>query len=274
MFKRILSTLVLWAVVLAVLRFFGTPGAVWMVGVIAVLTLREFYAMLGRIGIDPFDRLGMTLGGIIAISPLYLEPLVDTGDWLALAVVVFSLRILREREPHNRVETLAWSLFGLVYVPFMLHFIVRILMVATPHEHTGMVLGLWLLAVSKFCDAGALLSGMAFGRTPFAPQISPKKTWEGFAGGIVTAAGIGAAIAWFGRDYLPPAFTPAMGALLAVPVAALAAVSDLVESVIKRRVAIKDSGASIPGIGGMFDVTDSLILAGPLAFALFKLVAG
>jgi phosphatidate cytidylyltransferase len=273
-FKRILSTLILWAIVLAVLRFFGTPGAVWMVGVIAVLTLREFYAMLSRIGIDPFDRLGMTLGAVIAVGPLYLEPLVDTGDWLALAVIVFSLRILREREPQDRVETLAWSLFGLVYVPFMLHFISRILMVNTPHERTGLVLALWLIAVSKFCDAGALLSGMAFGRTPFAPQISPKKTWEGFIGGLLTAAGVGAAIAWLGRDYLPPSFTPTLGALLALPVAALAAVSDLVESVIKRRVAIKDSGASIPGIGGMFDVTDSLILAGPLAFGLFKLTAG
>jgi len=271
--KRILSTLALWTIVLVSLRYFGAPGAVWLVGLIAVLTLREFYVMVARTGVDPFDRLGMTLGGCITVGPLYLEPYVNTSTWLALAVIVFSVRILGEREPHNRVETLGWSLFGLLYVPFMLHFIVRIILIDTPHPRTGLVLGLWLIAVSKFCDVGALLTGMAFGRHRMAPQISPKKTWEGFVGGLLTSAGIGAGIAWYGQPYLPAGFTPAVAAAFAIPVAAIAAVSDLVESIIKRRAAMKDSGAAIPGIGGMFDLSDSLILAAPLAFVVFDLLS-
>ncbi len=272
--KRILSTCALWAVVLTCLWYFGAAGAVWLVGLIAVLTLREFYAMIARTGVDPFDRLGMVLAALITIGPLYLRSpvLADASLWLAAAVVAFAVRILGEREPHNRVETLAWSLFGVLYIPFMLHFIVRIVVIDTPHPRSGLVLGLWLIAVSKFCDVGALLTGLAFGRHPMAPQISPKKTWEGFAGGLLTSAAVGAGIAWLGRDYVPSAFTPWLAALVAVPVAAIAAVSDLVESIIKRRAQVKDSGTTIPGIGGMFDLSDSLILAAPLAYVVFALI--
>ncbi|MBL9208483.1 MAG: phosphatidate cytidylyltransferase [Opitutaceae bacterium] len=272
MLKRILSTCLLWAIVLACLWYFGATGAVWLVGLIAVLTLREFYVMIARTGVDPFDRLGMLLAAAITVGPLYLKAPADASVWLAVAVIAFSVRILGEREPHNRVETLAWSLFGLLYIPYMLHFIVRIILMDAPHPRTGLVLGVWLIAVSKFCDVGALLSGMAFGRHRMAPQISPKKTWEGFAGGLLTSALIGAGIAWLGRNYVPAGFTPWLAAAIAVPVAAIAAVSDLVESIIKRRAEMKDSGTTIPGIGGMFDLTDSLILAAPLAYVVFDLL--
>jgi phosphatidate cytidylyltransferase len=83
--------------------------------------------------------------------------------------------------------------------------------------------------------------------------------------------GVGAGIAWLARGQLPPHMTPLVAALLAAPVAMLAIVSDLIESVIKRRTAIKDSGKVIPGIGGMFDVSDSLILTAPLGYFLFGL---
>lgn len=271
--KRIFSTLALWTIVLVCLRFFGAVGAVWLITVIGILTLREFYTMLSRMGVDPFDRFGMTLGAAITLGPLYLDPYLGTAELLALAVIVFSLRILGEREPHNRVETLGWSLFGVIYVPFMLHFIARMILTTSPHPLTGLFLGLWLIAVSKFCDVGALLSGMAWGKHRMAPQISPKKTWEGFVGGLLTSAGVGAALAYSFAEYFPPGFTPWVAGMVALPIAAVAAVSDLVESIIKRRAAMKDSGGTIPGIGGMFDVTDSLILTAPLGYAVFNHLA-
>jgi phosphatidate cytidylyltransferase len=134
-----------------------------------------------------------------------------------------------------------------------------------------LLLGLWLIAVTKFCDVGALLSGMAFGRHKMAPVISPKKTWEGAIGGVLISAGLGALIAWLCRDSFPAHFTPAFAALAAVPVAVIGVVSDLIESVIKRRANRKDSGNTIPGIGGVFDLTDSLILTAPIGFLLFGL---
>jgi phosphatidate cytidylyltransferase len=270
--KRILSTLTLWTLVVLCVRYLGTQGGVWLATLIAVFTLREFYAMVKRIGPDPFDRFGMVIAAVMMLAPCYLENFVGPGELLALAVVVFSIRILGEREPHNRVETLAWSLFGVVYVPFMLQFLVRILILNQPHERSGLVLGIWLIAVSKFCDVGALLSGLAFGKHKMSPNISPKKTWEGAIGGVLISAGIGATLAYFCREWTPARFTPALAAVIAVPIASLAIVSDLVESVIKRRADTKDAGQTIPGIGGVFDLSDSLILTAPVGYAIFHLL--
>jgi CDP-diglyceride synthetase len=119
-------------------------------------------------------------------------------------------------------------------------------------------------------DVGALLFGLAFGKHKMSPTISPKKTWEGAVGGVLTSAGVGSGLAALLAAYFPPGLTPLMGALIAVPVAILAIVSDLVESVIKRRARTKDAGATIPGIGGMFDLSDSLILTAPLGYLAFS----
>jgi len=155
----------------------------------------------------------------------------------------------------------------------MLQYLVRI---ATPPagdttQAAGrIVLCLWVVAVAKFCDVGALLAGLAVGRHPMAPLTSPKKTWEGAAGGVIVAMGVGWLVAWLGRGVLPAAMTPLRSALLAAPLACVAIVSDLVESVIKRRAALKDSGGGVPGIGGMFDLCDSLILAAPVGYFLLQ----
>ena len=271
MLKRTLSTLGLWLIVFALLNYFGSQGAVWIVAGITVLTLKEFYGLLKHMGYDPFDKLGMTLGAAVILVPYYLGKYgVQTVDLLAFAVIAFSIRILGERAAQNRVETLAASLFGLIYVPVMLQYFVRIVSIQAPDSRTGLVLFLWVIAVSKFCDVGALLIGTAIGKHRMAPVISPKKSWEGAIGGVLTSAALGAGIAAGAHAYLPIGFTPLVAALIALPLAALGIVADLIESIIKRRATIKDSGDTIPGIGGMFDVTDSLILTAPAAFLAFS----
>ena len=272
MLKRTISTVILWSLVIGCLRYLGTTGAVWLVTAVSVLTLHEFYAMLGPMGHAPFHRLGLVLGAAITLAPCYFEPSITAAELLALGVIVFAVRILGERQSQNRVETLGWTLFGLAYIPFMLHFLVRIILLASPHPHTGLVFCLWLIAVTKLCDTGALLTGLAIGRHKLAPDISPKKSWEGVAGGLLTAALVGAAVAWGGRAYLPASFTPLFGALAALPFAGLAIISDLVESIIKRRADLKDAGRTIPGIGGVFDLSDSLILTAPVGWAVFHLL--
>ena len=271
MFKRTISSVILWSLLLVCMHYLGADGAVWLVAALSALTLYEFYGMIGRMGLAPFNRLGLALGAAITLAPRYC-PNVTAAELLALGVIVFSVRILGEREPGNRVETLGWTLFGLVYVPFMLQFLVRIALIASPHPATGLALLFWLIAVSKLCDTGALLAGLAFGRHKMAPNISPKKTWEGMAGGLVVSVIAGAGLAWGCHSRLPAAFTPLVGALVALPLAALAVVSDLVESMIKRRAEIKDTGQTIPGIGGVFDLSDSLILTAPVGWAVFHLL--
>ena len=275
MAKRIISTILLWVLVICSLVFFRTEGGVALITLISVLTLREFYKLMQGAGLAPFDKLGMTFGGLITLAP-FLEARFGwpATHLLAIAVIIFSVRVLGERDPQNRVEALAGTLFGLVYVAFMLQYLVRIVtpLPGDTIDPTGrLLLFVWLVAVSKFCDVGALLSGMAFGKHKMSPQISPKKTWEGAIGGVFVSMGIGAFVAWLCRDHFPAHMTPLISALLAAPIALTAIVSDLIESVIKRRATIKDSGGIIPGIGGVFDVSDSLILTAPLGFFLFKL---
>lgn len=273
--KRILSTFLLWSLVGAVVWFFRTPGALVLVTLISVLTLREFYALMRGAGYDPFDKFGMVIGAALTLAPwLRADFGFEPGVLLPLAVVVFAIRLLGERTPETRVEALSSSVFGVVYVPLMLSYMVAIITPLpgdTISANGRLLLALWLVAVAKFCDVGALLTGLAIGRHQMSPQISPKKTWEGAAGGLLTSMGVGAGFAWLARDAFPPFLTPAFAALIALPVGALGIVADLVESIIKRRANSKDSGATIPGIGGMFDLSDSIILVAPVGYLLFRL---
>jgi len=271
--SRILSTVILWVIVAGCVLFLGPTGGVWLVTIVAVLTLREFYALIRHLDIDPFDRFGMTIGAVLCLGPLYLAPHgVPVKAVLALAVIVFAIRILGERKAHERLDTLAWTAFGVIYIPFMLQFLSQVMLIDTPLPKTGLLLSVWLIAVSKFCDVGALLAGMMFGKHKLAPEISPKKTWEGAIGGVLTSMGIGAGLAHGFGDAVPAAFTPWFAAAMAVPVAVLAIVSDLVESIVKRRTNAKDAGRTIPGIGGVFDLSDSLILTAPLGYVIFSLL--
>jgi len=273
--QRILSTFLLWTLLGGALWFFRTPGALVVITLISALTLREFYQLMRGAGYDPFDKFGIAVGVLVTLAP-WLEARLGwpMGMVLPLAVVVCAVRLLGERTPETRVEALATTLFGIVYVPLMLSYLVAIL-VPQPGDAAGadarLLLALWLVAVAKFCDVGALLAGLAFGRHRMSPQISPKKTWEGAAGGIVCSMGVGAGVAWLARDVLGGQLSPGRAALIAVPVAALGIVADLVESVIKRRANLKDSGRAIPGIGGMFDLSDSMILAAPVGYLLLGL---
>jgi len=273
--KRIFSTVLLWLIVGATLWFGRTNGALVLITLISILTLREFYQLMHASGYDPFDKFGITLGGLITLTPWLQAQLGwPTSLLLPLAVIVFAIRLLGERTPETRVESLASTLFGIVYVAVMLQYLVAIITPLpgdTISADARLLLCLWLIAVTKFCDMGALLTGMAIGRHRMSPQISPKKTWEGAVGGVIFSMGIGAFIAWRARDMFPPHLTPLVAALSAAPIAMVGIVADLVESVLKRRANMKDSGQTIPGIGGMFDLSDSLILVAPIGYFLFRL---
>ena len=279
MLSRIISTLALWSIVLSSLWYFGAHAAVVLLTLLSALTLHEFYGLTEKMGARPFRWMGILVSGLINAGPYYLTFFLQenyetanlASGLLVLALLVACVRVLRERDADVRVETIAATIGGLLYIPFMLQFLTGILM-RDSDSSANLTLCLWVIAVAKFCDVGALLTGLAIGRHKLAPNISPKKTWEGAFGGVLIAAGIGAAIAFFAADLLPESFTPTLAAILAVPLAIVAIISDLIESVIKRRADAKDTGELIPGIGGAFDLTDSLILTAPVAYFILLFV--
>ena len=276
MASRLLSTVILWTVILGSLWLFGAHAGVALATVLSALTLHEFYGMAAKLGGRPFRAMGQVFNLLIVGAPYVLGYYIDQpgvittlpAGFLVLALIVCCIRVLGERDATSRIEAIASTMMGLLFVPFMLHFLVAILM-RSGYEGDNLVLCLWTVAVSKFCDVGALLSGLAFGKHKMAPNISPKKTWEGAVGGVLISAGLGAGIAWFASEHLSPTLTPLVAALIAVPLAIVTIVSDLIESALKRRADTKDTGALIPGIGGAFDLTDSLILTAPVAYFIF-----
>lgn len=276
MAKRLLSTLLLWTVVIISVTY--TPeAAVWLIAIVSAGTQWELYTLMEKMGRKPFKSLGTSLGTLMIIAPYYANKLIEQpipglqASIIAVTIVAICLRILVHREVEQRIETLGSTLIGIIYVPFMLTFLARMLTL-TPDAREGLMLILWLVVVAKFCDVGALVFGKMFGKHKMSPNTSPGKTWEGAIGGCLTSVGLGYLFVMLASDAFPAFLTPIWGAVFALPIAALSIVSDLVESMIKRAAKEKDSGRFIPGIGGAFDLSDSLILTSPTAFLLFGLL--
>ena len=125
------------------------------------------------------------------------------------------------------------------------------------------------ILVTVCSDIGGYAAGVLFGKHPMAPRISPKKSWEGFAGSVLTCAVAGAAclVLFFDQPWWA-------GVVLGAVVAACATIGDLMESVIKRNLGIKDMSNLLPGHGGLMDRLDSLIMTAPLCWAVLHYVVG
>ena len=280
MILRIFSTVILSSIVIGGVVGFGEVGTMWILTVAAVCTQFEIYALLGRLGFAANRISGLATGAFLVPMGYYIE---GAGmDALAVGALMMSgaAVLFPQAQRGMYVKRLLPTFFGLVYVPFLLHYFVRILQTSgeIPAGTTmsfGLFFCLWLLAVAKFSDIGALLVGKMIGRTKMAPSISPGKTIEGLVGGIAASAGIGAFLPWVLQNHRPELvsfegvnFDPGSAAILALPIAVAAVIGDLIASVLKRLANIKDSGGAIPGIGGMLDLTDSLILAAPTGYFL------
>jgi phosphatidate cytidylyltransferase len=130
---------------------------------------------------------------------------------------------------------------------------------------------LYLIAVTKFSDMGAYLTGSLIGRHPLIPHISPKKTWEGFFGAM--GFSLLASLALF---KLMPGHLAVLNwthaTILGLLLGFAAVIGDLAESIIKRSTGVKDSGRLLPGIGGALDLVDSLLFTAPLLFFYLRLV--
>lgn len=256
---RILSTIGLWTGVIVMLTVLGNPGGVILLVVLSGLTQWELYTLLEKMGRSPMKVYGVVLGTLMLLGSYYLSH--NSGvDAFVIAVIALSVTVLRKPDFD---KVFLPTLFGLVYIPFMFQFYGLLL-----NEYQTLFLPVWVIAVAKFSDVGGLLIGKQFGKTKLAPQLSPGKTVEGAAGGILTSVVIGSVLALFFLQGNTLGFGLLKAGFSAACIGAVAIISDLIESAIKRQAGVKDSGNVIPGIGGAFDLSDSLILTAPVGYLL------
>ncbi len=269
MIKRTFSTILLWAIVIGTVYFFSAPGGVVLLAVFATLAQHEFNNLLEKCGLPPWKWATLALGfamvlqaGLSLDCGAYLWPLA------AIALTLGALACAKNPVAHNR---LAGSALSIAYVPGMMMFYALLVQKfgADCLRGGGVGLAIWVIATAKFTDVGGYLVGSAIGRHKLAPAISPGKTWEGVAGGLALAMLVGVTVWKFFPTALPFWYSGKLALLLPLPIGVAAIISDLSESAFKRRAGVKDSGRCIPGIGGALDLADSLLLAGPVAYALF-----
>jgi phosphatidate cytidylyltransferase len=279
---RFLSTVALWSVAL-VIAFSGYELAFHLlICLFGLVALWEFYRMLDHKGLPNFKIVGMICGAVmLAGSFYYFSRMGPARSYdFELAVLLFFLLTVFTRQMFARLrddeplQTMAYTLFGLLYVLWLFNFMTKIVYLI-PRSSAGAVMGqfycLYLIVVTKFSDMGAYLVGSIIGRHQMIPHISPKKTWEGFAGAL--GLSLLASLALF---RLMPGHLSMLNWTHAIVLGLLlgfaAVVGDLAESIIKRSTGVKDSGNFLPGIGGALDLVDSLLFTAPLLFFYLRLV--
>lgn len=213
------------------------------------------YALILRLGGRPVQMVStILLGGALSSCAALGGPLgmaLALGTALVALVEVFS-------KVHS-LERAALTLFGAVFAGWMPAHLALIRDLRPYGENYAFLLfvAVWV------CDSAAYFAGRSFGRTPLAPVLSPKKTWEGAVAGLAAAVLVCLAVQ---RWAMPDALSPLRAVLVGAIVGTLGQVSDVAESMVKRDAGAKDSGALLPGHGGIFDRFDSFIFAAPAAF--------
>lgn len=283
-FSRLGSSIALWTVALWIILSGSEPGFFVLITTLGLIGLWEYYRMLDAKGLPNFKIIGMLCGAVLLAGGFHYvrneRPLrahdLEIATLLLLLLVVFARQMFQRTRDISPLETMAYTLFGLLYVPWLWSFVTKLIYVV-PRDAGGHVTGhlyvLWLVVVTKFSDMGAYVTGSLIGKHLLIPHISPKKTWEGFFGALLFSVGGGCAlIALMPRNL---SLLSMKDALILGPVLGFAAIiGDLAESIIKRSAGVKDSGKMLPGIGGALDLIDSILFTAPLLFFYLRFVVG
>ncbi|WP_460673765.1 phosphatidate cytidylyltransferase [Larkinella ripae] len=235
---------------------------------ISALTQLEFYKLLGLDGNQPLTYYGTAVGCLICILTYLIEKqIVDYDSYFLIcpaASMIFLIKLYKKRDL-KPFTNIGFTFLGLIYVavPFAL---LNVLALRGGTYHPGLMLGCLVLLWAS--DIGAYFAGTKFGRRKLFERVSPKKSWEGAVGGALAAALIAFFLTIFVDDLRPWEWY-CVGAIIVVT----GTYGDLVESLFKRSIAIKDSGSTIPGHGGFLDRFDGLLLAAPFIITFLKLFA-
>ena len=280
--RRLLSFVVLWTIVLVALfsRNRAISDYVFLLIMIflAVSGLAEFYGLVEKRELVCFKWWGL-LGGLLLMAGTFLNLTGLVGasgsparvndfetSFLILFVLGLCLRQFFSRSNTAGILAISTTLFGLMYVPWLLNFIQKINFFPGVDGHYYL---LFFLLITKFSDTGAYVVGSLIGRHKMIPRISPGKTWEGFGGAILGSVlasllfvcFLGAHMA--GMNWLH-------AVILGVVLSMGAVVGDLIESIFKREAGVKDSGHFFPGIGGILDLLDSLLFNAPIMYLYLR----
>jgi phosphatidate cytidylyltransferase len=280
---RALSTLTLWIIVGAFIWIGSLFSASQIFAFIILAALSaiaqwEFYKLSETCHEHPNKIQGILIGLIYLFFVFFFSPSEYRNSIYPIglaAVIGFHLLSLL-RNPTQRPALLRNlpTFYGFLYIPMMLSFLAFIAKlqngVGLSEKSIGLVCVIWLVIATKFTDVGGLVIGTWLGKHKIAPSISPAKSWEGCIGGLIFSAATAALFAWIVQLCGVAFMTPWKSAVLALPIAIVSIPSDLVESVFKRQSTSKDSGHTIPGIGGALDLIDSLILTAPLGFVILS----
>ena len=293
MIKRILTALVL--IPLVLLLILRAPGTVLaaVAGIVALLAIREFLALTRHYGVEPFTVatyiltaaffvlvtvLAQRSGDSLRIRPLLM--ILFAGLVAAVAPFAFLALGMRRGALSSTYPAAAASVFAFTYIA-----IPMAMLVATRQMRIGEFHVIYLMLVVWSGDIFAYFVGKSIGRHKMAPRVSPKKTWEGAAASLVASVVVGTLFyryalpinLWLRNFHILGADAYAWGyselarwqvVLLSVAVNIAAQLGDLVESVIKRGADVKDSGAILPGHGGMLDRIDAMLFAAPVLWVL------
>ncbi len=287
--RRLASTAVLWTVILTALfsgiRFISEGVFILLIALLALAGLVEFYGIAEKRGMASFKISGV-IGGLLLMVGTFLNVTGHLGTangsparvndfetgFLILFVLGLCVRQFVSKRNVAGITAIATTLFGLMYVPWLLNFIQKISFFPFPTGSpvdAGKYFLLYFILVTKFSDMGAYAVGSLIGKHKMIPRISPGKTWEGFGGAILVSTSASLAFVYFfgakmvGMNYLHAII---LGVILSIA----AVIGDLIESLFKREAGVKDSGKLFPGIGGILDLLDSLLFNAPLMYLYLR----
>lgn len=263
--QRLLSSFGVWGSILFILCVFKLTGVVFL---IAIFCIGAQYELSKLVQSDKYQLLFDTVLSGLFIPLFYLA---EAKSYVASDLLyAFALIFICNWSVFvgKTARSFLTSLFGFWYVTINLHFFLKILGLLRWECLSGLLVIIWIVLVTKLTDVGGFFVGCAIGKHHLAPTVSPKKTWEGVIGGMLYAI-IGNTLFYLLFAHSLP-FTFGKSLIFTLIMAWGSIVSDLLESLIKRQLKTKDSGSVLPGIGGILDLIDSLLLNTPLAYVLLK----
>ena len=282
--RRLFSTVILWAVVLAAMfsgnKFLSDYVFLVIMVVLAAVGLAEFYGLVEKERMVCFKGWGIFGGVLLMVGTFYHfqgklglhQTPARANDFETVFLILFVLglcvRQFVSKSNTKGILAISTTLFGLMYVPWLLNFIQKIHFFPTLGGD-GKFYVLYFILVTKFSDTGAYAVGSLIGRHKMIPRISPGKTWEGFGGAIVVSTGASLLFAHFAGDKLA-GMNWMHAVILGVILSVSAVVGDLIESIFKREAGVKDSGGFFPGIGGILDLLDSLLFNAPIMYLYLR----